>query len=281
MQNIIFYLARYHVFLLFLLLETICLTLVYRYNHYQRSSMLSTANKVSGNLLRQVQSTQNYLHLRTINDSLMSELAQLRNQNSFLQQQLRLENEDLYCRTHFDTTQLGLYEYVGASVINNTLYRPDNYITINKGSSNGIAPEMGVISNTGVVGIVKNVSPNFSTILSLLHRSIRVSAKFKSNNFVGSLRWDEKDSQHMLLDDIPKHAKIILGDTITTSGYSSFFPPDVMIGTVAEWKLDPGSNFYYIRIKLSSDFNSLKYIYAIKYLPKQEQENLEQKTQHE
>ena len=140
---------------------------------------------------------------------------------------------------------------------------------------------MAVISSNGIVGIVKDVSGNFSSVLSVLHKDARISAMIKKNGYFGSLVWDGSDFKTGTLSDIPVHAKISEGDTIVTSRYSAIFPDGILIGTIVGFKINPGDNFYTIYVKFSTDFSNLSYVYVVNNLMKDEQSLLEEISQLE
>lgn len=286
MRNLIALLARYHVFLLFLFLEIVCLLLIVRFNSFQGAGILNSCNVVAGSLLSTTNQFKNYIALGQVNRNLTDENAQLRSQIKLLEAQLLQKQIDSICKQEApafipqDSLNVPQYTYIGASVINNTTNKANNYITINKGAKHGIKPEMAVIGRDGVVGIVKNVSDNFATIISLLHKSMRISAKIKENNYSGSLQWDVLNPRIAVLDDIPIHATVNDQDSILTSGYSSFFPPNVPIGVVSRWASSENTsgNFYDIKVTLSTNFSKLSYVYVIDYKDKNEQKKLEKAT---
>lgn len=290
MQNLLLFIAKYHALLLFLFFEIVSFTLITQYNHYQRASIFSSINAVTSTVLNQANEVKQYVYLDEINDSLLAENQRLRGQMDLLKRNLKqrmiLENENAFCEDTSlsvflgDTTVLA-YNYINAEVINNSTQKPNNYITINKGRKDGIRPEMGAISGNGVVGIVKDVSQNFATIIPILHKSMRVSVKMQRNNFIGSLRWEGWDARYAQLDDIPKHVRINIGDRVVTSGFSAFFPPDINIGTIEKWDFPEGSNFYDIKVKLSTPFSTLKYVYVVDYFRKSEQQKLEELSKDE
>jgi len=174
-----------------------------------------------------------------------------------------------------DTLHQQHYFYTSAKVINQTVNKQHNFLTLNKGSNVGIRPEMGVISADGVIGIVVNVSKKFSTVISLLNLDFRVSAKLAKNNYFGSLHWDGKDYRKVKLDEIPYHIDVNRGDTVITSGYSSIFPEGIVIGTVSNSEVK-GGNFYEIEVDLSVDFKSLAFVDVISNLHREEQKVLEE-----
>ena len=239
--------------MLFLGLEIVSFALIVQHNHYQRASFVNSSQAMIGHLYNEVNEWTEYMDLKQINDSLMTENARLIGEITATKGILEEEFQEGDFVFDTDTTLIdtlvnasiglptdetsvdevneeeqiiadSIFHFISAKVINNSTNRANNFLTINKGSKHGIAREMGVIGKEGVVGVVKDVSENFATIISLLHRSMRVSAKIKRNNFVGSLRWEGTRPSRAVLNDIPKHVHVQKGDTILTSGFSSFFP---------------------------------------------------------
>ncbi len=168
------------------------------------------------------------------------------------------------------------YFYTPATVINNTIYRKFNYLTINKGSRHGVLPDMAVISADGIVGVVQNTSKNYATVISVLNTKLGISARLKNSEFYGSIKWDGLNYRKVVLNEIPNHAIIQLGDSVVTSGYSIIFPEGVMIGTISDFAEDKeGSNFYDIKLKLSTDMKKLNHVFVIGNFLKDEQKELE------
>lgn len=168
------------------------------------------------------------------------------------------------------------YRYIAARVISTTVSRQQNFITLDKGLNDGIRPDMGIVTVGGVAGIITHVSPSFSTGLSLLNTRWNVSAKLARNNYFGSLVWDGTDYRRALLNEIPFHVELAVGDTIVTSGYSTFFPEGVLLGTVESFEKEGGDNFYNIRVRLSVDFKSLSWVEVIENTRKSEIDNITQ-----
>jgi rod shape-determining protein MreC len=166
------------------------------------------------------------------------------------------------------------YVYLTTRVINNTVNKQYNFITLNKGSEGGIKPDMAVISSDGIVGVVKSVSANYASVLSLLNRDFTVSAKIKKNGYFGPLNWNGNSANNAILVDIPHHVKINLGDTIVTSGFGGVFPEGFMIGTINDFRLK-GGNYYEIKVELSNDFRKLDYVQVIQNYAKEEIDSLE------
>lgn len=205
----------------------------------------------------------------------------LAHENAALRALLKSSNYDneMISRTIRDTLLEPQYSYTEARVINNSINQKNNYLTVNRGSRHGIKKGMGVISSNGVVGIVLNVSPNFSTVQSLLHSDTRVSASLSKSEAFGSLVWGQNavDPQYAVLRDIPNHVEVEKGERVVTSGYS-LFPPGIIIGQVEETGITSGSSFLDIKIKLNNDFSTLRYVYIVTDKLATEKEQLEEQN---
>lgn len=290
MKDVLIFFNRFNGLVLFVSLEIIALYFVVRYNTYQRAAALNSAGVVAGTLFHATNEVRDYARLHHLNDSLSAENARLMAELGRTQQILLEQYTDSLCYDSLNVFDAldeidpnGSYEYayISAKIINKTTTHYNNYMTIDKGRRDGIAPEMGVVSSNGVVGVVKDVSERYALVIPILNQSLRISAKLRSNNLVGAVRWTGNDIHTAVLDDIPKHFVVGLGDTVLTSGYSSFFPPNLIIGTTDIWTLPEGRNAYEIKINLSADFETLNYVYVINYLNRDEQKALEKASQDE
>ncbi|HNZ41985.1 MAG TPA: rod shape-determining protein MreC [Bacteroidales bacterium] len=263
-------------FFLFLLMEFFAFFYIVKSNYYQQSVFINSANAITGGIFTMQSNLTDYLSLKIINKRLAEENARLRNnqRSAFLSTNNKTFVVD-------DTLYQQQYEYTEARVVANTTNKINNYITLNKGFNHGIRKEMGVITPLGVAGIVKDVSANFCTVTSVLHSKSKISAKIKKNNYIGTLVWEGGDYRLANLKDIPTHVKIASGDTIVTSGYSLIFPGGLMIGTVYFYDSNKDNDFYNIKIRLSTDFNKISYVYIVKSLMKPELEELKIKTQND
>jgi rod shape-determining protein MreC len=276
MRNFLKFLLRQHFFFLFLLLEVISLIFLVQNNIYQRSSFINSTNTFAGNILTTIDNVSQYFSLKDANRKLAEENTRLLN-----------ESKKYYMKTdeqvflYKDTLYRQQYEFISAKVIGNTTNKRNNYLTLNKGSRQGIQKDMGVITSNGIVGIVKEVSPNFSSVISVLHKDTKISAKVKKNGHLGTVNWGGGDYRYGELVDIPTHVKPVLGDTIITSGYSSSFPEGIMIGTISDFRIEKGDNFYTITIRFSTDFNNISYAHVIRNIMRDELNNLKKISQND
>jgi rod shape-determining protein MreC len=272
MRNFFLLIRKYNFFIVFLLLEVISGILLVRNSTYQRAAVISTSNELVGKIYTAYSNVTDYLVLGETNRILSAENARLRRADSvsFYDPSFRVLRVN-------DTIGLQQYEYISARVVNNSVSRVNNYITLDKGSLQGIQPEMAVMGSNGVVGIVKDVSEHFSTVISLLHSSTKISSKIKKNDYFGSSVWDGENPQIAKLLDIPSHAQVKVGDTIVTSSYSGIFPRDILVGVVSEIGTS-GESFKEIKLKLATDFQKLSYVYVVRNLLKSERDTLEAKN---
>jgi rod shape-determining protein MreC len=271
MRNIWLLFSKYNAFFLLIIYFIFSLILLIRNNSFQRASVWNSSNKAIGEAYEKANELKSYLSLGRTNDSLAAENALLRNQliSSFKSDSIK----QVIVR---DSTLKQQYTYTLAKVINNSINRKNNYLTINRGTNHGIFKGMGVTSAKGIVGIVWNVSENFATIRSILHSDTKVSAQVNGN--IGSLVWGEgnNDSRYAYLKDVQSHLKINKGDKVLSSEFS-LFPEGTTIGYVVENRIKGETNELDIKVKLSTDFSTLQYqyVYVINNLLSGEQVSLE------
>ena len=255
MRNILQFLIKYQFLLLFLLLEGISISLVVRYNHYHQISYLNFAQQWYARLSFKKEQIRQYMKLKEVNERLVAENESLRNSLEYYKK--------LYSaympKSNVDRSDV---HFLVARVINSSVHLPYNYLTIDKGEEAGIKPNMGVVCDQGIVGVVVATSKHFAVVMPVLNRKFKVSAKFKKNNYYGSFEWSGTDYRTGVLSDIPLHVPITRGDTIVTSGYSNFFPEGLMIGIVEDYAISMGT-FYSINVRLSTDFKNLYFVYLI------------------
>lgn len=247
------------------MLEIFSFILLVNNTYYQRAMIIKTSNRVTGNVYKTFNSISEYFSLRKTNKSLADENARL---HDLLKDAYMARNVSTY--TVNDTIYQQRYQYVAAKVLGNSLNKRDNFLVLNKGLRQGITSEMAVISTQGVVGIVKDASDNFCSVISVLNSQNHISAKIKKNNQNGTVIWDGPDYRYGTLKDIPGHVLVDIGDTIVTSSYSQIFPEGILVGTISDYSLIEGNNFYSIEIKFSVDYNQLEYVEVVKDLMKGE-----------
>lgn len=270
MRNLFRFILHNHVFFLFLLLEILSFIFIFNFNHYQKVRFLNTSSEITGKVYDSFSKMYDFFRLPAINRELSAENARLRSILGVSGTPGEIADSLV---SHYPSADYQ-FNFIPARIINNTVNRQQNFLTLDKGLLDGIKPEMGIITANGVVGIVTHVSPSYASGISLLNTRWNVSAKLSRNGYFGSLVWDGKDYRKALLNDIPFHVDISAGDTVVTSGYSVFFPEGILLGTVESFEKGGGDNFYTIRVILSVDFKAISYVEVIENIRKSEIENI-------
>ena len=270
MRSLFRFLLRNYFLMMFLVLEAFSLVMIVSFNNYQRVAFFNSSNDIVGTVYEKFSHFDDYFSLSRTNERLAAENASLRKQ---LKRQIILLDKAPVNRP--DTVDAPAYVFTSAKVINNSVNKQLNYITLNKGSRQGIKPDMGIIDADGVVGVITNVSTNYSTGLSLLNKRLSIPAKITKNNYFGSLVWDGESYNTADLREIPFHIIVNVGDTVVTSGYSNIFPDGIMIGTIKKFDVESGTNFYNIKVELSTNFKTVKFVEVVQNTKRAELINLE------
>ena len=254
MRKLISFLINHSPIFVYAFYLVICFVLLFKFNPYQQSVFFSSAIEMAGRFYIMTSGITGYFGLQEINRDLQKQNGNLEMELIRLRDEVsRLSGDSLLVRTSADSS-LSRYDFQIAQVINNSVFKTHNYITLNKGRKDGIHSEMGVIDQNGIVGIVNVVSDHYAVAISLLNPKLRLSCKVKGSNYFGSLVWDGKDPRFAVLEELPRHVNFVRGDTIVTSGYSSVFPEGLMVGTVDGFSKQRNDNFYALTVKLSTDF---------------------------
>jgi rod shape-determining protein MreC len=269
MRNLLRFIVRYHFIILFILFETIAFFLLFRYNTFHKAKIVTLTHSIRGGFSRAFINIKEYLSLREENKKLIEENNKLYN---LLRSSYRITSFESFNVN--DSVYKRKYIYTNAKVINNSTNKQYNYITLDKGKNHGIEQDMAVLSNDGIVGIVKDVTDNYSSVISLLNRNFKVNAKIKRTGYFGPLSWTGRGHSKAILTDIPHHVQILAGDTVVTSGYSAIFPEGYMIGITSDYKLK-GGNYYEITVDLSTDFKNISNVQVVKNLYREEKIELE------
>ncbi|MDB2675148.1 rod shape-determining protein MreC [Flavobacteriales bacterium] len=261
MRNLIELLNKYNHQILFILLEFFAFFLIIQNNSFQKAAFINSTNGITASSFLAISNVKSYFSLKSTNELLLLENAKLKSLISY-------QSKDSISSTNPN-------HYIPATIINNSVARANNYITIDKGSIDGIKKGMGVVSNNGVIGIVKETSKHFSSVLSVLHSQSKVSVVLKKNNHFGSLQWDGRSYKKAKIYDIPSHVNLEIGDTITTSGFSYIFPSNTIVGVISEIKTKDDDKFHNLRMSFMEDLKEVKYVNVCQPLKKQEKELLE------
>lgn len=270
MQKLFQFLYQYRAFFFLVLLEVACGYLIVKNNRYQSAAFFNSSNEIAGTVLSTSNEVYSYFSLKDVNHSLATENALLRSQ---LENLADIDTSAISYKNNLKIPKQ--YEFLPAEVINNSVNRYNNYLTINKGSSDGMEHGMGVICPEGVVGKIKSVSKHYSTITSLLHTDGFVSAVIKNSDVFGSLKWEGKDAKTASLLFVPRHIQVEIGDTVMSSGYNAIYPKGILIGIIKSVDIKGNEAFYDIELELSTDFSKLAYVYVVRNNLKQERDSLE------
>ena len=258
MNSLIEFLKKYNHCIIFIILEIISFSLLFRFNHYQGSIWFTQANAVSAKVNGVYTDIDAFIHLKQVN-------RRLTNQNAMLQLQVRNLRDRLEDATK-DTTlgdrlildTLRGYNLYTARVVSSSIVKNDNYIVIDKGSADGIKPEMGVVGGGGVVGVVYITNTHYSLVLPIINEKSRISCRIRRTGYYGSLQWSGGSVCYADLIDVPQYAKARNGDIIETSGYSTIFPPGLFVGKVKKVSDSPNGLSQQLRINLGANFGNLR-----------------------
>ena len=263
MQRIIDSILYYKDVLVFLILLLFSIYLVVDSNHYHQSKLNSISNNFTSIIFEWSSSIENYFNLKNSNEELIQENLDLINR---LYSNKEIIDDSLLIKSS--------YIFSSAKIINNNFSYSKNYLIIDKGSKDGIKEEMGVVNSYGIIGITVDVSENYSRVMSILNLNSKINAKIKNSFHFGSLEWNGKDPSRINLNDVPKIAKIKIGDSIVSGGMSAIFPENLPIGIISKIDLKNSENYYGIDVLLNNDMTSIKNVYIINNPDKKEIDNL-------
>ena len=263
MRNLLEFLAKYNHWFLFLILEVVSMVLLFQYNSYQGSAWFSSANAVTGKLYEWDANVETFFSLTKVNQELTQRNAYLEQEVQKLSDSLVSVTKDssIYHRDQF--ALLRNYRLIPAKVVANSIDKPGNLMTIDKGSADGIHKDMGVISGTGVVGIVYLVAEHYAIVIPVLNTKSNISCMIQNRGYFGYLRWKGGVSDLAYLEEVPRHAHFKLGDYVVTSGYSAVFPPGVRVGRILHVFNSADGLSYRVQLRLSTDFARLRDVCVI------------------
>jgi rod shape-determining protein MreC len=240
-------------------LEVVAFILICNSHEYQQSAVWSSANKIIASIENTTTQIKDYFQLSEDNAHLAAENARLKNElmllNNLVEHQIERDSQYIY--THLD------WNYIPAKVIGSSVYKQHNYLTINKGTRDGIQEDMGVICNNGVVGIVSTVGEKYAIVVPIIHQKISLSCRLKNNGQIIGTHWDGKDYRMVSLTEIPRHVSVYRGDTVVSSGLTPIFPEGIMVGIVDHTLLNEGDNYHKTLMQLSTNYKTLKYVQVL------------------
>jgi rod shape-determining protein MreC len=276
LKNIFDFILRHFTLLSFLLLQIAAIYMLTQASTSHQTFFSSKMNDATSKINERYYNMRGYFFLRETNEKLAQENARLLN---LLGSNIAAPDSSILIVTDSvykdSLSKYRKYNWLPSKVIGNTVSLQTNFIILERGSLQGVKKGMAAISPEGIVGVVVEVSKNTSKVMSLLHRNSRVSAMLKKDNNAGSIEWDGASPYFLLLRNVSKSAKVVKGDTVVTSTYSANFPPNQIVGRVAEINADPSSNFYTLKIRTAANFFTLQYVYLVENLRYQEQFDLE------
>jgi rod shape-determining protein MreC len=254
----------------------ISFSLIVKNQEYQKSVFLSSSNASIASLYEMSNSVVEFFKLKASNETLSEENTALKNEIIQLRNQLETMKPEKKDSLNFRIPPEMEYKFISAKVINSSTNKLQNYITLNKGLRDGIKVDMGVVSDLGVVGIVKTVSDKFAVVIPILNDKIKINCKFTKSNYSGPLQWTGFDYRIASLNDIARHVKFSLGDSLVTSGFTNTFPEGIPVGFIDNFNIKESDAYYNIRVKLAVDFRTLSHVKVIDYKNYREQRYLEQ-----
>ena len=260
MQNLIDFIIRYKYWFTFFLMEGFCLAILIRFNNYQGSVYFTTANSLVGDIYTAADGITSYVSLGKVNSRLEADNVALREQVQAMKHELARHRVDTIRYAGFNSTR---YHYVGAQIINATTNHINNLLTIDKGSDDGIRPEMGVICSSGAVGIVYLTSPHYSIVMPLINVKSKISCSLKQHNAFGTMEWQFGDIGSAYMKGVPLHIAVDKGETVETNGFSDIFPSGIPIGTVEDTEQSADGLTHTLKIHLAVDFASLRNVSVI------------------
>lgn len=263
MRNLLDFLSRHNHWFVFVLLEVISAVLLFRYNSYQGSVWFSSANAVSGKLFEWNSAVGQYFSLIDVNEQLTQRNIYLEREVEQLSEKLRTATRDSSLVEKMQKNVIAGLQTIPAKVVSSSLDKANNFITIDKGSLDGVKKDMGVICGTGVVGIVYLTSDHYSVIIPVLSQQSNISCAIKGRGYFGYLKWTGGSPSSVYVDDIPRHAHFKLGEYVVTSGYSSVFPPGIFVGRIKHVYNSENGMSYRLKVDLSTDFTRLRDVCVI------------------
>lgn len=274
MRNLIRFIATYRLAFLFILLQLSSFVLLFRSNSYQNAVLFHSAHSYIGSFYEWKSNVTHYFELRKKNERLTAENKRLRKKLLRYQEKTRFK-----IPVDKDSAYSKRFKVRGARIVNSTFHRRTNHLTIDRGRKAGIEKDMGVVGPNGIVGMVRNVSEHFATVLPILNTNFRASVKLENSNAIGLLKWNGEGSRTASMVDVAQYIEVRKGDSVVTRGAASIFPEGIPVGVVRKVQTAPSKNYHNIEVKLSTDLSKTRHIYVIEDQLKEEQKGLEQKIQ--
>lgn len=264
MKNLLEFLHKHHHWFLFVILEVVSAVLLFQYNSYQNSVWFTTANSIAGRVYEWSSAVEAFFSLTKVNEDLTLRNFYLERQVTQLRRLYSEATQEVSSKERQELEMLSQYKLIPAKVVTNELHEHDNLLTIDKGGADGVEPGMGVACGKGIVGVTYLTSPHYSVVIPVLNMSAsRISCAIRGHEYFGVLRWDGKDAGIAYVEDIPRHARFKRGDWVETNGYSSIFPPGVLVGQIKQVYNSRDGLSYRLQVRLSTDFGNLRDVVVI------------------
>ena len=262
-NNLIDFIRKYCYIFLFILFETISMILLFRFNSYQGSVWFSAANSVAAGINSTYSNVMNFFNLEQINQELTAQNIALQRETEHLRQSLITATKDTTITEKLMREKLVGYNMVPATVVSNSAERSNNYLVIDRGEKDGIRPEMGVVGGGGVVGIIYLTGPPHPLVIPVTNRKSSISCRVRGQNYFGYLQWDGSSMLSAYVDDVPRYAKVKVGQAIETSGYSAVFPPGIFVGRVRTIRNSTDGQSYRLDVTLGTNFANLRDVLVV------------------
>ena len=262
-NNLIDFIRKYCYIFLFILFETISMILLFRFNSYQGSVWFSAANSVAAGINSTYSNVMNFFNLEQINQELTAQNIALQRETEHLRQSLITATKDTTITEKLMREKLVGYNMVPATVVSNSAERSNNYLVIDRGEKDCIRPEMGVVGGGGVVGIIYLTGPHHSLVIPVTNRKSSISCRVRGQNYFGYLQWDGSSMLSAYVDDVPRYAKVKVGQAIETSGYSAVFPPGIFVGRVRTIRNSTDGQSYRLDVTLGTNFANLRDVLVV------------------
>lgn len=275
MQQLIYFIQKYKYFLFFLLLEFVALFFTINNHAFHKSRFVSSANSFTGGLFEKKHQLSEYLDLKDINRGLAEENIKLKNEL----ERIKRSGDTAVSVAIIDSLYPQKYTYTLAKVINNKFSSSFNFLTLDRGSKNGIDAEMAVTNHLGIVGVTDRISARYARVRSILNKNSSINARIKGDTvYYGNLKWNGKDIRTLQLDDFPRQAVVNVGDTVITGGKSTIFPEGVLVGTVSKISSSSATTKGTIEVELFNDMRNIRYVYVISNLDRKEIRTVERQA---
>lgn len=279
MHNLLEFLRKYNYFFLFIVLEVVSFVLLFRFNNYQGSVWFSSANAAVAQVDSWYGDARAFVQLKTVNRRLTDENLELRKQVTQLRDALQTATRDTALTERLVREHLQNYTLIPATVVSNSVSGQGSYLVLDRGEADGVRPEMGVIGGGGVVGIVYLVGPHHALVIPITNRKSSISCRIRGQRNFGYLQWNGPSLLRAYVDDIPRYAKVKVGEAIETSGYSSVFPPGIFVGRIRGIQNAPDGQSFRLDVTLGTDFSNLRDVSVVATPYKAEIDTLQTRAQ--